>query len=411
MRSAVAGLVLMLGLLFAVTAIAQQAPEMAAAPPAGDSLRVSVLTFAPGLTYWQRFGHNALLVETTATGANAVYNYGMFDFFQKNFFLNFARGHMLYRLDVDSLERTLALYANEGRWVRQQVLNLDSAQRLEIARALDRNAQPDQAQYRYDYFRDNCSTRVRDAVNRVLGGALQAPLEAQAAGVSYRYEATRLVTPIPLLMAGMDLIMGPAGDVPLNLWQQSFVPEVFMQALRTQRVDGQPVVLQENALFEDARSPVAPAAPLDLLPLTLALGLLLGAALPLLAARRDQLVARVGFAGIATALMALCTLGGLISLAVWTLTEHWVMWANRNLLLLPPLALLLLPAAIRSVSAGWQPRRWHANLAVVFALAALLTLPLSLLPGAQQHWTWIALLLPMQLGFAVALRRLVKTRY
>lgn len=409
MQSALAAVVLMLALLFSGGATAQQAA--AAAPHPGENLRVSVLTFAPGTTYWQRFGHNALLVENTATGANAVYNYGMFDFFQKNFFLNFARGHMLYRLDVDSLERTLALYASEGRWVQQQVLNLDAGQRLQLARALDRNAQPDQAEYRYDYFRDNCSTRVRDAVNRVLGGALQAPLEAQAAGVSYRFEATRLVTPIPFLMAGMDLIMGPAGDAPLNVWQQSFVPEVFMQALRTMRIDGRPVVLQEIALLQDARSPVAPAAPLNLLPLTLAPGLLLGAALPLLAARRRNPLARYGFAGIATVLMLLCSLGGLISLAVWTLTEHWVMWANRNLLLLPPLALLLLPAAMCSFSARWQPKRWHAALAAVFAAAALLTLPLSLLPGAQQHWTWIALLLPLHLGFALALRGLLKARY
>jgi len=411
MRGAVAAVVLMLGLLCSARAMAQQGPEIAAAPHAGDNLRVSVLTFAPGLTYWQRFGHNALLVENTATGANAVYNYGMFDFFQKNFFLNFARGHMLYRLDVDSLDRTLALYASEGRWVQQQVLSLNREQRLDIARALDRNAQSDQAQYRYDYFRDNCSTRVRDAVNRVLGDALRPTLEAQAAGVSYRYEATRLITPIPFLMAGMDLIMGPAGDAPLNVWQQSFVPEVFMQALRTLRVDGQPVVLQENALFQDARSPVAPAAPLNLLPLTLALGLLLGAALPLLAARRSKPLARFGFASLATLLMLVCSLGGLIALAVWTLTEHWVMWANRNLLLLPPLALLLLPAVIRSFSARWQPRRWHANLAAVFAVAALLTLPLSLLPGAQQHGAWIALLLPMHVGLALALRRLTPARY
>ena len=160
------------GLLLALwlAALAWPAQAEPAAHP-GETLRASLLTFAPGETYWQRFGHNALLIENTATGANAVYNYGMFDFFQKNFFLNFARGRMLYRLDVDPLPRTLALYASEGRWVRQQVLNLSPERRLQLALFLDRNAQPDQAQYRYDYFRDNCSTRVRDAIDSVLGGA------------------------------------------------------------------------------------------------------------------------------------------------------------------------------------------------------------------------------------------------
>ena len=199
----------------------------------GDTLRASVLTFAPGETYWARFGHNAILIENTATGANAVYNYGMFDFFQKNFFLNFARGHMLYRLDVDTLERTLALYASEGRWVRQQVLNLTPPQRFDLARFLDRNAQPDQAQYRYDYFRDNCSTRVRDAIDRVVGGAIAQRLKAEPVDVTYRHEATRLMRPIGPLALGMDAVMGRHGDQPITRWEQSFVPEVFWPASRS----------------------------------------------------------------------------------------------------------------------------------------------------------------------------------
>jgi len=392
-----------LWLLLAALWVAALSPAQAQQP--GDELRISVLTFAPGETYWQRFGHNALLVENTVNGANAVYNYGMFDFFQKNFFLNFARGHMVYRLDVDTLGRTLALYASEGRWVYQQVLALDAAQRLQLAEFLGRNAQPDQREYRYDYFRDNCSTRVRDAVNSVVDGALQKQFSTQATDVSYRFEATRLVTPIPALMAGMDFIMGPAGDAPITLWQQSFVPEVLMQALRTVQVNGQPLIAEEGYLLADQHSPVAPAAPLDLLTLTLSLGLLLGLALPLLAARRQQTWARWTFATLTTTFWLICTLAGLAMLAVWTLTEHWVMWADRNLLLALPLCALLLPAAWGSVRPHWVVSAWQKKLALLVAMAAALTLPLLLLPGAQQHGQWIALLLPIHLGMALALHR------
>ncbi len=390
MRGLLAVIALLLALLS--PARAQQSANPA------DTLRVSLITFAPGEAYWQRFGHNALLVENTVTGANAVYNYGMFDFFQKNFFLNFARGQMQYRLDVDSLDRTLQLYASESRWVYQQVLNFDPQQRLELAIFLDRNAQPDQAEYRYDYFRDNCSTRVRDAIDRIVGGALRKQLEAQPTTVSYRFEATRLVTPIPALMAGMDLIMGPAGDTPVNLWQQSFVPEVLMHALENTQVNGKPLVLRAGFLLANTHSPVAPEKPLNFLPLTLPLGLLLGIALPLLAARRQQAWARYTFAGVAGLFWLFCSLGGLILLAVWTLTAHWVMWANYNLLLLMPLCALLLPAAYKQAAA------WQRQLALVIAVIALLSLPLSLLPTAQQQWQWIALLLPVHLGLAYALR-------
>lgn len=388
---------LWLALLAPVQAQEQDSP--------GDMLRISLLTFAPGEVYWQRFGHNALLVENTATGANAVYNYGMFDFFQKNFFLNFARGEMQYWLDADTLDRTLQNYAAEGRWAYQQVLDLDAGQRLALAAFLARNAEPDQAQYRYDYFRDNCSTRVRDAIDRIVGGALKQQLQAQRSTVSYRFEATRLVAPIPALMAGMDLIMGPAGDTPINVWQQSFVPEVLMHAVQKMQVNGKPLVLSEGYLLTDTRSPMAPEKPLNLLPLTLSLGLLLGIALPLLAARRQQGWARFSFAAVASVFWLFCALGGLILLAVWTLTAHWVMWANYNLLLVMPLCLLLLPTAFRSFGKNWHPARWQRQLALAIALVAVLSLPLALLPNAQQQWQWIALFLPVHLGLALALRR------
>jgi len=315
-------------------------------PLGGENLRISLLTFAPGETYWQRFGHNALLVENTVTGANAVYNYGMFDFFQKNFFLNFARGHMQYRLDVDSLDRTLHLYASEGRWVRQQVLNLDAAQALRMAEFLDTNARLENAEYRYDYFRDNCSTRVRDAIDRAVGGAMARTLKAEPVDATYRFEATRLMRPIPALAVGMDIIMGHHGDAPMTRWEQSFVPEVFMQAVDAQRVDGKPLVRESRMLVADSGRFVAPEKPLGMTLYAFAAGALLCLLLSL-ASRRDG---RWPFALLATPLLLLAGIGGLLMLAAWTLTEHWAMHANFNLVWFSPLALLLLPTA-------WRDRR------------------------------------------------------
>ena len=326
---------------------AQIAKAQASTPTevSDNSLRISLLTFAPGETYWQRFGHNAILVENTSTGANAVYNYGMFDFFQKNFFLNFARGHMVYRLDVDTLDRTLRLYASEGRWVRQQVLNLDAAQRLHIAQFLDTNAQPENAEYRYDYFRDNCSTRVRDAIDHVLGGEIARMLKVQPVEVTYRHEATRLMRPIPALAVGMDVILGHRADAPMTRWEQSFVPEVFMQAVDAQRIHGKPLVLESRMLVADSGRFVAPSEPLNLLLYAFAAGALL--CLLLQSTSRND--GRWPFALLATPLLLLAGIGGLLMLAAWTLTEHWSMHANFSLVWFSPLALLLLPTAWRDL--------------------------------------------------------------
>lgn len=383
-------------LLMALLVLVAPAQAASPEPQADNSLRISVLTFAPGETYWQRFGHNAILVENTATGANAVYNYGMFDFFQKNFFLNFARGYMVYRLDVDTLDRTLALYASEGRWAYQQVLALDAAQRLQLAQFLDHNARPENADYRYDYFRDNCSTRVRDAIDHTLGGALGRTLRAQHVPVSYRFEATRLMRPILPLALGMDLIMGPAGDAPISRWEQSFVPEVLMQAIADQRNHGQPLVLQSRYLLADQSSPVAPAEPLRWHAAALTIGLLLG----LLLARLGHGKSRFGFGLLATLALLLSGLVGLFMLAAWTLTEHWAMATNFNLLLFSPLAFLLLPAAWRRPNTMSPSRRWVPLLAWALPMGA----GLSLL-GGQHNAVWILLWLPVQVGLSYGLLR------
>lgn len=362
-----------------------------------NPLRVSLLTFAPGEVYWQRFGHNAILVENTATGANAVYNYGMFDFFQKNFFLNFARGHMVYRLDVDTLARTLTAYAREGRWVYQQVLALDAAQRLQLAQFLDANAQPGNAEYRYDYFRDNCSTRVRDALDRVVGGALTASLQAQPVAVTYRHEATRLMRPILPLALGMDAIMGAAGDTAITRHEQSFVPEVLMQAVAEQRINGRPLVAESRYLLADANSPVAPASPVAWTWAAFGIGLAFATALALLG-RSEARGARLGFGVVGTLVLLAMGVFGLFMLAAWTLTEHWVMAANWNLLLFSPLAWLLLPAVWR------RPTRLRSTAMRGLAGLMLFGAALSLI-CPQHNLVWIALGLPIHLGLVYGLLR------
>lgn len=388
--------------------LALGAPRAAAQLPAERPTPIiSLLTFAPGEVYWQRFGHNALLVRDAATGEERVYNYGIFDFQQKNFFLNFARGHMQYQLAAQALRDTLATYAYEGRWAYEQELNLDDAQRRELAGFLAWNARPENAEYRYDYFRSNCSTRVRDALDRVLGGELQRQLAARPAGVSYRFEATRLIAPVRPLMLGMDAVMGAGGDVPIDVWQQSFVPMVLMDAVRSVRLrnaDGseRPLVLAEGRLLNSHLAP-EPSQPPALAGSMSLLGLLLAGALGLLGRFRARRPARWGFALSATLLTLACGLGGLVLLAVWTLTEHWVMWQNRNLLLFSPLCLALLPAWLRSFRSGWRPARWESALGWLLLGGALLSLPLLLLPGAQQNLPWIGLLLPVHAALAWSL--------
>lgn len=388
-----------LGLLIISVALPLQAQEA----PRTD-LEISLLTFGPGEVYWQRYGHNALLVRDPASGAAAVYNYGIFDFGEKNFLLNFARGRMQYRLAADSLDQTMALYRSEGRSILEQRLDLDPQARVRLAGFLEWNARPENARYPYDYFLSNCSTRVRDALDQVLGGELQRQASARITAHTWRGEVSRLSAPDRLMMLAMDAGLGPATDRPLNLWQAAFVPAHLAQALRELRLstpDGarRPLVGAERVLYPGQLPEPAAVPPdfrLSFLGAGLLLALLLGV-LGILDQLRWRLAARRAFFGIALVLSLVFGLSGLLLAALWGLTAHWASWGNPNILLFNPLWLLLVTAWWQARLPGWRPAPWAQALLTLIVLGAAATLALRLLPAlSQQNLHWIALLLPPQ---------------
>jgi hypothetical protein len=379
----------------------------------GEDLSISLLTFGPGEIYWERFGHNAILVRDAASGRAIAYNYGIFDFSQEHFFLNFARGIMRYRIAADPLALDLALYRQEGRWVEEQVLALSPRQRAALRDFLEWNARPENAQYDYDYFRANCSTRVRDALDRALDGALRAQLQPRLTAATYRSDAVRLIWPDRALALGMDLALGPRADRPLDLWQESFVPMVLMRAVREVTVRDAagarvPLVVSQRRVFE-SRLPDEPAALPDLRWPFFALGLALAALLTLLRGARG---ARSSFTLLAALYALLCGVGGVILLAMWAFTQHWASQANQNLLLLDPLYLALLPAVLRSAQAAPAPSARLRRLIGLIAVAVVLAPALKLIPGIprQDNLHWILLLAPPGLALCLRLARAAAPR-
>lgn len=378
-------------LLFGITGAAIASAPSASAP------QVALVTFGPGQIYWERFGHDAFIVKDPAAGEPIVYNYGVFDFEQKNFFLNFARGHMQYRLIAEPLDDDLAAYAAEGRSVTVQMLNLTPAQARWLAAFLAWNARPENARYRYDYLINNCTTKVRDALNQALGGALEPQLSRQWTHQTYRFHIIRLISPDFWLALGMDAALGPAADRPLNLWQESFVPIALSHALRQAVVrdaggETRPLVTDEQVVLR-GRLPPAPAAPPALgLPL-LVTGLALAASLLWLSRGKGR-IHRGGFALVANAWWLICGFSGLVLAGMWALTDHWAAWGNENLLLFDPLCV--------AVPIVW----WHAPrttrwLVTLIAVAALISLILRALPGFyQRNLPFIALALPIHLLLA-----------
>ncbi|MDE2304788.1 MAG: DUF4105 domain-containing protein [Gammaproteobacteria bacterium] len=372
----------------------------------GADLEISLITYGPGRIYWERFGHDALQVRDRLSGQSVDFNYGVFDFDERGFFWNFARGYMHYMIDVERSDLDEADYVASGRSVVRQRLALTPAQAVSLRAFLLWNLRPENAIYNYDYLTDNCTTRVRDALDKVLGGALRRSLAARPGGMTYRQQIDRLMSPEPGLMLAMDMGLGPAADRPLSAWQESFLPMVLEQDLRGVKVsDGHggrtPLVSAEQRLAV-SRIGAPPARPPALF---WPLGLVgTGFAILLLATRRR--LPRV-HGVLAIAYVAAAGFVGLVLAALWGLTQHHAAWENANLLVFNPLAFWL-PAAVwrrarggAEASVGRGARRVIGLQLVTAAIAVLLHgLPLTV----QQNQPWLALAIPIWLAIALDLR-------
>jgi hypothetical protein len=379
-----------------------------AAPPPGTDLDVSLITFGPGTEVWERFGHNAILIRDRTTKKSLLYNYGIFDFDQENFFLNFARGRMTYRMAVDDAEDELPIYVQEGRWIVQQDLALTTAQKAKLAGFLDWNVRPENMQYRYNYFDANCSTKTRDALDMATDGAIRQQTISPSRGFTYRMDTLRLMRPDPLLMIGMDAGLGPYADRRLTYWDESFLPTELMRHLRDVTVADpetgarSPLVSRETRL-NDSRIPEPSETPPNWLWIALTIGIVLALLILALARTHANAFARVTLAILGIVIELVLGLGGLVLLGLWFLTDHTSAWRNENLFLLDPLCLLLIPVWIGALRRRWTPSPFARNATLIIALLAGFAWFGKVFPWfIQDNRFWIALLLPIHAAFAIA---------
>ena len=158
------------GLIFALMSLCAHAQQQQLSTRAA----ISLITCGPGQSeVFLAFGHSAIRVYDPENGIDYVYNYGVFDFNQPNFYINYTRGLLLFKLGVYLYPDFLNAYIEDNRWVHEQVLNLTPTQAQAIFNYLEWNALPENQTYRYDYFYNNCSSKVRDVFADVLGDSLR----------------------------------------------------------------------------------------------------------------------------------------------------------------------------------------------------------------------------------------------
>ena len=394
--------------------VAPPAPMASAVMPVADDsspaeLTVTVITFDPGEQVWERFGHNALWIHDAQAGTDIAYNWGLFDFAQPDFLQRFLSGDTKYWMAGEDAYRMIAAYHEIGRTITLQRLDLTHAQAAALRDFVQWNAQEENKYYRYDYFRDNCSTRLRDAIDRALGGALRRATDTVQTSLTYRGESVRVTDGLRPAQLGIDIALGRPADRPLTQWESFFIPMRLRDALRTVTIpgaDGSPVALvSDQRTIPPTSGPAVtvPDEPPSLVLRYFVLGALLAAlAVILRILGKSNRAAMWGLALLGMLWSMLCGVIGLLLIYMWAFTRH-VFWAwNENLLTLSPLSLalvILLPAALLR-SRGVRPARAWSRIIAVLGVVALF---MSVAPGGQANLAITALALPMHLALAWAL--------
>jgi hypothetical protein len=411
----------LLGFLLPTTASGEtsQLPRLPASPlsrrpaaPPDTALTVYLMTMGPGKYVWERFGHNALWIHDPVHGTDQTYNYGLFDFHQQSFLLRFVQGRMWYWMQGFPAQSYVESYRRANRSVWVQELDIAPEQRRELQAFLQWNEQPEHRFYHYDYYRDNCSTRVRDALDRVLGGSLQEQTAGRMTNRSYRFHTQRLTTNDPPIYTGLLLALGQPVDRPISAWQEMFLPLAMKEWVRTIHVTGadgrqHPLVKSERTLF-DSTEPVPPARPPSWLLMYLIGGVAIGGStLALSSAVGRNRAARWGFLLIVWIWSLASGMAGLILVGLWGFTDHTAAYHNENVLQADLLSLLLIWWVTRALLGGRAWGRAAVVLAAVIAAVSLLGLLLKLLPQfSQVNAQVIALALPAHAGIAAAVYRL-----
>ncbi len=359
---------------------------------ADDAAQAWLVTFSPGEIYFERFGHNAIWLREPAQGLDHTFNFGYFDFEQEDFFLRFMRGRMLYFSIAQPAIREFEYYRQVNRSIRAQKLKLSPAQYQRLRDYLLNEVQPENRNYRYDYYLNNCSTRIRDALDIALNGALSARTGQVPAELNFRDQTRRLTQTQFWYYLGLETGLGLPVDRAVSRWDEMFIPMVVADEISTMSATNtavrEPLVEVDTMFYTSTLAPPA-AAPASNWYRYLFLGLMVTA----LAWLSGRYMPPVWLAGLSRAWLLISATLGMVLAGLWFLTDHEASSYNVNLLLLNPLLLLALVPRLQ---------RFGAALLVGGNVLAFFLL---FLPTRQYNLDVIALLGPINLAVGLYLLR------
>lgn len=385
-----------------------------------EKLTIKLQTIGPGDAVWEWFGHSAIVVEEPGRRP-VMFDYGIFDLDSDNFFVDFARGRMPYRvISSDALWRQDWSAETQRRDVRTVELDLSPEMKLAAVEFLAYNTTPENSTYLYHYYYDNCSTRIRDIFDAMTDGEFGRWARSVPGTGTYREHVRRHSYAYPVLAWLLDYLQGGAIDRPLTLWDEMFLPEVLEQAVhefpREEKTDTSSFSGAQEIIFDTEgqgiRPEVAHTAPLSVTR-SLAFGIVLAAVsgalhcLALkLAGREDGRVPvplRLIY-GIPLGLALLAgTILSLLLLFLMLFSTHDVAWWNENIVFINPLLIIPAVQAFR-IAFGKKQRvlleKLSASMRAFSIAAGALIILKCIFPDTllQMNWNIMASVLPLYIA-------------
>ena len=223
-----------------------------------DKAQVSIITVGQGTNLYDSFGHSAIRIKDKINRIDVVYNYGTYDFNTPNFYTKFAQGKLLYDLRREPFYYFFKAYKRENRSLTEQVLDLSTLEKQHYFNYLENNLKPENRKYLYDFFYDNCATRLRKVTNEVLGkNTIDYKDELLAKGYTFRELIHQKSTMQDWGKFGIDLALGSVIDKKAPVKNYSFLPEYIQKSFENaeRKKLGIPFVKKTSILYK--KQPVA----------------------------------------------------------------------------------------------------------------------------------------------------------
>ena len=324
---------------------------------------VMLFTCEPGEELYASFGHSALWIFDRTQNIDRLYNFGTFDFDTPGFYPKFVRGKLDYMLSVYTSRQFLAEYKYRKISVDGQVLNLKLSEKQKLYDLLEENCKPENRYYKYDFFMDNCATRIRDAVVGCTTRSIDFHREDE--NWSFRQMLFPFLTHQPWTRLGINIILGYSSDKIATTNQYQYLPEQMMISFEKATIDGEPLVSKKlNYLkFKKDKTTQWYSSPTTIFSLFLLI--MIGLAI-------WEIKKNIHFRFLSASLFIVTGIAGLFLFFMWIGTDHSATNYNFNILWMLP-HYLWMGFTIKRNS---QTRKKSYKLAAILALLMAISMPI-----------------------------------